>query len=139
MVIITRSVDLSVGWVVGRTAPLARHLFIDVSGIPIVLVFLAAGALLGIVNGLLVATARFRLSPSPSKPCMPTAASPSSGRRATGSTPPTCRRHSFPAVFDDNDARSRTPADLPKRIADWITEHGPSVLQSRPKFVRCII
>ena len=58
MVIITRSVDLSVGSVVGLTAYLAGRLFIDVPGIPIIVVFLvamAAGAMLGLVNGLLVA------------------------------------------------------------------------------------
>ncbi len=58
MVIITRNVDLSVGSVVGLTAYLAGRLFIDVPGIPIIAVFLiavAAGALLGLVNGLLVA------------------------------------------------------------------------------------
>ncbi|TXN29434.1 ABC transporter permease [Lacisediminihabitans profunda] len=58
MVIITRSVDLSVGSVVGLTAYLAGRLFIDVPGIPIIAVFLiavAGGALLGLVNGLLVA------------------------------------------------------------------------------------
>lgn len=58
MVIITRSVDLSVGSVVGLTAYLAGRLFIDVPGIPIVGVFLACivfGGLLGLVNGALVA------------------------------------------------------------------------------------
>ncbi|MFM9919538.1 ABC transporter permease [Lacisediminihabitans sp. H27-G8] len=58
MVIITRSVDLSVGSVVGLTAYLAGRLFIDVPGIPIIVVLLlamAAGAVLGLVNGLLVA------------------------------------------------------------------------------------
>jgi rhamnose transport system permease protein len=58
MVIITRSVDLSVGSVVGLTAYLAGRLFIDVPGIPIIAVFLiaiAAGAVLGLINGLLVA------------------------------------------------------------------------------------
>jgi rhamnose transport system permease protein len=58
MVIITRNVDLSVGSVVGLTAYLAGRLFIDVPDIPIFLVFViavAAGALLGLVNGFLVA------------------------------------------------------------------------------------
>lgn len=58
MVIITRSVDLSVGSVVGLTAYLAGRLFIDIPGIPILVVFvlgIAAGAALGLVNGLLVA------------------------------------------------------------------------------------
>jgi rhamnose transport system permease protein len=58
MVIITRSVDLSVGSVVGLTAYLTGRLFIDVHGIPIILVFaagIAAGAVLGLVNGALVA------------------------------------------------------------------------------------
>ena len=58
MVIITRSVDLSVGSVVGLTAYLTGRLFIDIPGIPIIVVFLAglaAGAVLGMINGLLVA------------------------------------------------------------------------------------
>ncbi|KQV06534.1 ABC transporter permease [Leifsonia sp. Root112D2] len=58
IVIITRSVDLSVGSVVGLTAYLAGRLFVDVHGIPIVVVFIACivfGGVLGLVNGLLVA------------------------------------------------------------------------------------
>lgn len=58
IVIITRSVDLSVGSVVGLTAYLTGRLFIDLPGIPVILVFvagLAAGALLGLINGALVA------------------------------------------------------------------------------------
>jgi rhamnose transport system permease protein len=58
MVIITRSVDLSVGSVVGLTAYLTGRLFIDIPGIPIILVLAAgilAGAVLGLVNGALVA------------------------------------------------------------------------------------
>jgi rhamnose transport system permease protein len=58
MVIITRSVDLSVGSVVGLTAYLTGRLFVDIHGIPIILVFVAgvlAGAVLGLVNGALVA------------------------------------------------------------------------------------
>jgi rhamnose transport system permease protein len=58
LVVITRSVDLSVGSVVGLTAYLTGRLFIDIPGIPIAAVFLAglaAGAVLGLVNGLLVA------------------------------------------------------------------------------------
>jgi rhamnose transport system permease protein len=61
IVIITRSVDLSVGSVVGLTAYLAGELFIHFHGIPVILVFLiglAAGAVLGLVNGALVAFAR---------------------------------------------------------------------------------
>ena len=61
IVIITRSVDLSVGSVMGLTAYLTGRLFIDVPGIPIPLVVIAAvlfGALLGAVNGLLVALAK---------------------------------------------------------------------------------
>ncbi len=61
VVIITRNVDLSVGSVVGLTAYLTGRLFIDVPGIPIVAVVLAGvafGALLGLVNGALVAFAR---------------------------------------------------------------------------------
>jgi rhamnose transport system permease protein len=58
VVIITRNVDLSVGSVMALTAYLAGRLFIDQPGLPIVAVFLAcvvAGAVLGLVNGVLVA------------------------------------------------------------------------------------
>ena len=58
VVIITRSVDLSVGSTLGLTAYLTGRLFIDVPGIPIVAVILAAvvfGGLLGLINGALVA------------------------------------------------------------------------------------
>lgn len=61
VVIITRNVDLSVGSVVGLTAYMTGRLFIQVPGIPIVVVFLAGlavGALLGLINGLLVTIAR---------------------------------------------------------------------------------
>ncbi len=57
VVIITRNVDLSVGSVLAFTAYLTGRLFIDVPGIPIVAVVaagIAVGALLGLVNGLLV-------------------------------------------------------------------------------------
>jgi rhamnose transport system permease protein len=61
VVIITRNVDLSVGSVLGLTAYLTGRLFVDHPGIPLVAVFAAgllAGAVLGMVNGLLVAFAR---------------------------------------------------------------------------------
>ncbi|WP_334148472.1 ABC transporter permease [Microbacterium sp.] len=61
IVIITRNVDLSVGSVMGLTAYLTGRLFIDIPGIPIVLVVIAAvlfGGLLGLVNGALVAFAK---------------------------------------------------------------------------------
>jgi len=61
IVIITRSVDLSVGSVLGLTAYLTGRLFIDLPGIPLVAVFLAGivfGGLLGLINGALVAFAR---------------------------------------------------------------------------------
>jgi len=61
VVIITRNVDLSVGSVLGFTAYLTGRLFIDLPGIPIVAVVaigLLAGALLGLVNGVLVAFGR---------------------------------------------------------------------------------
>jgi rhamnose transport system permease protein len=61
IVIITRNVDLSVGSVVGLTAYLTGRLFADLPGIPIVLVFVIgalAGAVLGLVNGALVAFGR---------------------------------------------------------------------------------
>jgi len=58
VVIITRNVDLSVGSTLALTAYLTGRLFVDNPGIPIVVVFLigvAAGGVLGLVNGLLVA------------------------------------------------------------------------------------
>lgn len=61
IVIITRNVDLSVGSVVGLTAYLTGRMFIDVPGIPMIAVFFGGvvlGALLGLVNGALVAFAR---------------------------------------------------------------------------------
>jgi len=61
IVIITRNVDLSVGSVLGLTAYLTGRLFIDVPGIPIIVVFLAGlvfGGLLGLINGALVAFAK---------------------------------------------------------------------------------
>lgn len=61
IVIITRNVDLSVGSVLGLSAYLTGRLFIDLQGIPIIAVFLIVivfGALLGLVNGALVAFAK---------------------------------------------------------------------------------
>jgi len=61
IVIVTRSVDLSVGSVVGLSAYLTGRVFIDLPGIPWPLVFLIGlvfGGLLGLVNGALVAFAR---------------------------------------------------------------------------------
>nr|WP_241980100.1 ABC transporter permease [Cryobacterium glaciale] len=61
IVIITRSVDLSVGSTLGLTAYLTGRLFLDVPGIPIIVVFLAGiafGAVLGLINGALVAFAK---------------------------------------------------------------------------------
>jgi rhamnose transport system permease protein len=61
VVIITRNVDLSVGSVLALTAYLTGRLFIDLPGIPIIAVFaigVLVGALLGLVNGVLVAVAR---------------------------------------------------------------------------------
>ena len=58
VVIITRNVDLSVGSTMALTAYLTGRLFVDHPGIPVVLVVaacLALGAVLGLVNGLLVA------------------------------------------------------------------------------------
>jgi len=58
VVIITRNVDLSVGSTLGLTAYFTGRLFIDYPGIPIIVVFLLGmlmGAVLGLVNGLLVA------------------------------------------------------------------------------------
>lgn len=61
IVIITRNVDLSVGSTLGLTAYLTGRLFIDVPGIPVIVVFVAGalfGALLGLVNGALIAFAK---------------------------------------------------------------------------------
>ncbi|MBK5239236.1 MAG: ABC transporter permease, partial [Actinomycetales bacterium] len=61
IVIITRNVDLSVGSVLGLSAYLTGRLFIDLQGIPVILVFVIAiafGAALGLVNGALVAFAK---------------------------------------------------------------------------------
>jgi rhamnose transport system permease protein len=61
VVIITRNVDLSVGSMLAITAYLTGRLFVDHPGLPIAAVFAAgivAGALLGLVNGLLVAWGR---------------------------------------------------------------------------------
>nr|WP_275940964.1 ABC transporter permease [Nocardioides zeae] len=60
LVIVTRSVDLSVGSTMALTAYLTGRLFIDQPGLPIPVVVLAGvamGALLGVVNGVLVAYA----------------------------------------------------------------------------------
>jgi len=61
IVIITCNVDLSVGSVVGLSAYLTGRVFIDLPGVPWPLVFLIGlvfGALLGLVNGALVAFAK---------------------------------------------------------------------------------
>lgn len=61
IVIITRNVDLSVGSVMGLSAYLTGRLFIDVPGLPIPIVVVLAvgfGAVLGLINGALVAFAR---------------------------------------------------------------------------------
>ncbi|WP_255424295.1 ABC transporter permease [Pengzhenrongella frigida] len=61
LVIITRNVDLSVGSILGLVAFATGTLFATVSGIPIVVVFLAGmalGAALGAINGLLVTAAK---------------------------------------------------------------------------------
>ncbi len=58
MVIITRSVDLSVGSMLGLTAYLVGTLFVAYPGLPIPLMFgigIAFGGLLGLINGALVA------------------------------------------------------------------------------------
>ena len=61
VVVITRNVDLSVGSVLGLTAYLTGTLFSDHPGLPIIVVLLvgvAAGGALGLVNGVIVAVAR---------------------------------------------------------------------------------
>jgi rhamnose transport system permease protein len=58
VVIITRNVDLSVGSILGLTAYFTGKLFVDHPNIPILVVVIAGllmGALLGLVNGVLVA------------------------------------------------------------------------------------
>ncbi|MFT4287850.1 ABC transporter permease [Nocardioides sp.] len=58
VVIVTRSVDLSVGSTLGLTAYLTGRLFVDNPGLPILAVFLiglAFGGVLGLINGVLVA------------------------------------------------------------------------------------
>jgi len=57
VVIITRNVDLSVGSTLGLSAYLTGRLFVDNPGLPVPVVFLAGiafGAVLGLVNGVLV-------------------------------------------------------------------------------------
>lgn len=61
MVIVTRSVDLSVGSVVGLTAYLTGQVFIHAPGTPVVAVFVIgalAGGVLGVINGALVSFAK---------------------------------------------------------------------------------
>lgn len=61
IVIITRNIDLSVGSTLGLTAYLTGRLFVDVPGIPLIVVFVAGiafGAVLGLINGALVAFAK---------------------------------------------------------------------------------
>lgn len=61
VVVITRNVDLSVGSVLGLTAYLTGRLFIAAPDLPVVVVALVAvvtGAVLGLVNGAIVAFAR---------------------------------------------------------------------------------
>lgn len=61
IVIITRNVDLSVGSVMGLSAYLTGRLFIDAPSLPIPVVVVLAvvfGAVLGLINGALVAFAR---------------------------------------------------------------------------------
>lgn len=43
------------------------------------------------------------------------------------------------SVFDADDPRFLAPGDLPTRIAEYLTEHGLPVPQSRAEFVRSII
>lgn len=61
VVLITRNVDLSVGSILGLTAYLTGRLFIDLPGVPAIVVVLIAivfGGLLGLINGALVAFAK---------------------------------------------------------------------------------
>ncbi|MET4703324.1 rhamnulokinase family protein [Frigoribacterium sp. UYMn621] len=43
------------------------------------------------------------------------------------------------SVFDVNDPRFLAPGDMPRRIAEWLTEHDRAVPRSRPEFVRSMI
>ncbi|MFD5598814.1 ABC transporter permease [Leucobacter sp. NPDC058333] len=61
VVLITRNVDLSVGSILGLSAYLTGRLFIDMPGLPAIVVVLIAivfGGLLGLINGALVAFAK---------------------------------------------------------------------------------
>ena len=61
VVLITRNVDLSVGSILGLSAYLTGRLFIDLPGVPTVVVVMIAivfGGLLGLINGALVAFAK---------------------------------------------------------------------------------
>jgi rhamnose transport system permease protein len=61
MVVLTRNIDLSVSSVLGLSAYLSAHLFSQVHGVPIVVVFLAGlviGLACGVVNGAITAVAR---------------------------------------------------------------------------------
>jgi len=61
VVIVTRNVDLSVGSTLGLTAYLTGRLFSDIPGLPMIVVFVAGialGAVLGVINGALVALAK---------------------------------------------------------------------------------
>lgn len=60
-VVVTRNVDLSVGSVLGLTAYMTGRIFIEAPGAPVIVVVLAAiglGAVLGLVNGVVVAVAK---------------------------------------------------------------------------------
>ena len=61
VVLITRNVDLSVGSILGLSAYLTGRLFIDLPGLPAIVVVVIAivfGGLLGLINGALVAFAK---------------------------------------------------------------------------------
>lgn len=61
VVLITRNVDLSVGSILGLSAYLTGRLFIDMPGLPAIVVIVIAivfGGLLGLINGALVAFAK---------------------------------------------------------------------------------
>ncbi|WP_435155326.1 ABC transporter permease [Amycolatopsis sacchari] len=59
LVILTKGIDLSVGSVVGLTGAVAAQLLVAGFGVPLaVLLAVAAGALVGVVNGVLVAFAK---------------------------------------------------------------------------------
>ena len=115
-VIITRSVDLSVGSVVGLTAYLTGRLFIDLPGIPAIVVVLcgvALGAVLGFINGALVAYARVPALVITLGTMYAYRGITCGGRAVTASTRPTCPRR-FVDSAPDRSCRFRSSRSSPQ-------------------------